>query len=80
MDIATSSEVFDALRTELRAWFKANAGEYSGNFLCVANFAGDPLKYTLCVWWEYSHPGAPLFGSFSSHPETLMHLPHSWLN
>lgn len=60
VDIATPPAVFDAVRAELRVWFKANAGEFSGNFLCVANFAGDPLKYTLCVWWEYSHSGAHL--------------------
>ena len=60
VDLSTAPEVFDAVRAELRVWFKTNAGEYSGNFLCVANFAGDPLKYTLCVWWEYSHSGEQL--------------------
>jgi len=22
-----------------------------------ANLVGDPLKYMLCVWWEYAYPG-----------------------
>ena len=65
VDIATPPEVFDKVREELTLWLKANAGEYSGNFLCVANFAGDPLKYTLCVWWEYSHSG--MHAIFFSH-------------
>ena len=47
VDISTPPEVFETVRTQLAEFFKANAGEYSGNFLCVANFAGDPLKYTL---------------------------------
>ena len=47
VDISTPPEVFETVRTQLADFFKTNAGEYSGNFLCVANFAGDPLKYTL---------------------------------
>lgn len=74
VDISTPPEVFDTVRAELKVWLKTNAGEYSGNFLCVANFAGDPLKYTLCVWWEYSHSGAclPRVMAFSSTQPTLI--------
>ena len=34
--------------------------EFTGDHLVVTNFAGDPLKFTLCVWWEYAHPAADL--------------------
>lgn len=44
VDISTSSAVFDAVKADLQVFFAANAGEYSGKFLNVANFAGDPLK------------------------------------
>lgn len=49
VDISTPPAVFDAVKADLEAFFAANAGEYSGKFLCVANFAGDPLKFTLWV-------------------------------
>ena len=47
IDIATPPEVFEAVKLDLEAFFADNASEYSGKFLCVANFAGDPLKFTL---------------------------------
>lgn len=47
IDIATPPEVFEAVKLDLEAFFAENASEYSGKFLCVANFAGDPLKFTL---------------------------------
>jgi hypothetical protein len=57
VDIATPREVFDAVKHDIDHHFRANPTEYTGNSLVVANFAGDPLKITLCVWWEYTHPG-----------------------
>lgn len=47
MDIATPPTVFEAVKADLEEFFAANASEYSGKFLCVANFAGDPLKVGL---------------------------------
>ncbi len=47
IDIATPPEVFEAVKLDLEVFFAENATEYSGKFLCVANFAGDPLKFTL---------------------------------
>ena len=47
IDIATPPEVFEAVKLDLEAFFAENPSEYSGEFRCVANFAGDPLKFTL---------------------------------
>jgi hypothetical protein len=47
VDIATPPEVFEAVKLDLEVFFAENVTEYSGKFLCVANFAGDPLKFTL---------------------------------
>lgn len=60
VDISTPPEVFEAVKADLEVFMAENPTEYSGKFLCVANFAGDPLKFTLCVWWGYSHPGVEL--------------------
>eukprot|EP00208_Stichococcus_sp_RCC1054_P005886 CAMPEP_0206144266 /NCGR_PEP_ID=MMETSP1473-20131121/23556_1 /ASSEMBLY_ACC=CAM_ASM_001109 /TAXON_ID=1461547 /ORGANISM="Stichococcus sp, Strain RCC1054" /LENGTH=1146 /DNA_ID=CAMNT_0053540037 /DNA_START=541 /DNA_END=3978 /DNA_ORIENTATION=- len=60
VDITTAPTVFESVKADLEEFFAGNLGEYSGKFLCVANFAGDPLKFTLCVWWEYSHCGEEL--------------------
>ena len=60
VDIATPPEAFQAVDAAVTAHFAANPGEFTGNHIVVANFASDPLKYTLCVWWEFSHPGASL--------------------
>ncbi|KAK9823582.1 hypothetical protein WJX72_003976 [[Myrmecia] bisecta] len=60
VDVRTTPDVFDQVEQAVTAFFKANPTEYTGEKLVVANFAGDPLKFTLCVWWEYSHSGVEL--------------------
>ena len=50
VDISTPKEVFDKVDQAVTALFAAHPTEFSGQHLVVANFAGDPLKYTLCVW------------------------------
>ena len=50
VDISTPKEVFDQVDKAVTALFAAHPTEFTGNHLVVANFAGDPLKYTLCVW------------------------------
>lgn len=60
VDIATPPEVFEGVQKDVDAHFKANPAEYTGQNVVVANFAGDPMKFMLCVWWEYSHPGRQL--------------------
>ncbi|KAK9786905.1 hypothetical protein WJX73_008469, partial [Symbiochloris irregularis] len=60
VDISTPKEVFDQVDAAVGALFTAHPTEFSGSRLVVANFAGDPLKYTLCVWWEYGHTGHEL--------------------
>ena len=58
MDIATPPEVTIKCARSWPSGSKTTlASTASRNFLCVANLAGNPLKYTLCVWWEYSHSG-----------------------
>lgn len=57
MDISTPAAVFDQVDAAVTAHFKANPSEYSGEKLVVANNASDPLKFTLCVFWEYGHSG-----------------------
>lgn len=47
VDISTPPEVFEAVKADLEVFMAENPTEYSGKFLCVANFAGDPLKFTL---------------------------------
>ena len=58
VDIATPPEAFQSVDAAVTTHFAANPGEFTGSHIVVANFASDPLKYTLCVWWEFSHPGA----------------------
>lgn len=58
MDIATPAEAFQAVDTAVTAHFAAQPTEFTGNHIVVANTASDPLKFTLCVWWEFAHPGA----------------------
>ena len=58
VDVSTPAEVFQQVDLAVTEHFKANPKEYTGEKLVVANNATDPLKFTLCVFWEYSHPGA----------------------
>jgi len=60
VDISTPAEVFDHVDAAVTAHFKANPKEYTGEKLVVANGATDPLKFTLCVFWEYGHTGVEL--------------------
>ena len=57
MDISTAPAVFEAVEAAAVAHFKANPTEFSGEKMIIANVVGDPLKYLLCVWWEYAYPG-----------------------
>ena len=57
VDVSTPADVFSQVDAAVTEHFKANPKEYTGEKLVVANNATDPLKYTLCVFWEYSHPG-----------------------
>lgn len=58
MDISTPKEVFDDVDKAVGELFATKPTEFSGNRLVVANFAGDPLKYTLCVWYAARDPEA----------------------
>lgn len=57
VDISTQTETFERVDAAVTVHLSANPGEFTGKHLVVANFATDPLKFTLCVWWEYSHTG-----------------------
>jgi hypothetical protein len=61
VDIATPREAFERVDAVVAAHLGANGSEFTGKHLVVANFASDPLKFMLCVWWEYAHTGAPGF-------------------
>eukprot|EP00891_Asterochloris_glomerata_P001949 jgi/Astpho2/1949/gw1.00038.393.1_t len=60
VDISTPAEVLTAVEEAASAHFKANPTEFTGNKMIIANVATDPLKYMLCVWWEYAYPGTEL--------------------
>ena len=50
VDISTPPEAFEAVDKAVSAFLKTQPTEFTGTRLVVANYAGDPLKYTLCVW------------------------------
>ena len=62
IDAATPAAAIDAVGAVVAAHLRGpvGRGEFTGDHLVVTNFAGDPLKFTLCVWWEYAHPAADL--------------------
>lgn len=62
VDISTPKEVFDHVDKEVVALFAAHPSDFTGNHLVVANFAGDPLKYTLCVWYALTLGVLPTHG------------------
>lgn len=73
MDIVTQAPVFEAVDAAVTAHMEgAAASEFTGQHICVANFATDPQKITLCVWWEFSHPGA-----LRVTPTTRVRMSHS---
>lgn len=57
---SASQSSYDVVRAAALAHVKSHPSEFTGEVVCVANFAHDPLKFTLCVFWEYSHCGADL--------------------
>ena len=57
---SSSQSPYDLVRAAALSHCKAHPSEFTGECICVANFAHDPLKFTLCVFWEYSHQGADL--------------------
>lgn len=59
VDISTPAHVFEKVDAAVTVLFAANPLEYTGEKLVCANGATDPLKYTLCVFWEYKQPGKP---------------------
>lgn len=60
VDLSNSREVFSALKDSLESFLKAHVTEYTGASLITTNWAQDPLKITLCAFWEYSHCGETL--------------------
>ena len=60
VDVATPAAAFEAVDAAVAAWLAATPGEFTGERLVVAGVAGDPLKVTLCVWFEYAQAGAEL--------------------
>ncbi|KAL3133145.1 hypothetical protein ABBQ38_007040 [Trebouxia sp. C0009 RCD-2024] len=60
VDISTPPSAFEAVEVAAVVHFKANPNDFSGEKMIIANIAGDPLKYMLCVWWEYAYPGTEL--------------------
>lgn len=59
VDITISRDVFTVMKQNLEDLFKAHPTEYTGGNMVTSNFAGDPLKITLCLFWEYTHCGKP---------------------
>ena len=57
MDISTPAETFERVDAAVTAHFEGHPSEFTGKHLVCANNAGDPLKYMLCVWWEYAQSG-----------------------
>lgn len=70
MDISTPADVFSKVDSAVTEHFKANPKEYTGEKLVVANNATDPLKFTLCVFWEYAHPGIDIL-IFKQQPSNI---------
>ena len=66
VDITTPAETFERVDRAVAAHLEANATEFTGKHLVVANNAGDPLKYMLCVWWEHAQTGS-LLSQFALH-------------
>jgi len=54
------SSAYDLVRAAALAHCRSHPSEFTGEVVCIANFAHDPLKFTLCVFWEFSHCGADL--------------------
>ena len=61
MDISTPAEVFDRVDAAVGAHTSLHAGEFTGKRLVCARDAGEPLKYALCVFYEFPHNGESPF-------------------
>ena len=59
VDISTPAEVFDRVDAAVGAHTSLHLGEFTGKRLVCARDAGEPLKYALCIFYEYCHNGAP---------------------
>ena len=57
VDISTPAEVFDRVDAAVGAHTSLHAGEFTGKRLVCARDAGEPLKYALCVFYEFPHNG-----------------------
>jgi hypothetical protein len=72
VDITIPRDVFTVVKTSLEVLLRAHSTEYTGANMVTSNFAGDPLKITLCVFWEYTHsgkfPSCATAGSVASYP------------
>ncbi len=58
VDIRTPKEVFNRVEEVVKAHVQANPLDFSGESSVNANFGGDPLKFSLTVWWSYCYNGA----------------------
>ena len=57
VDISTPAEVFEKVDSAVGAHTGQHSGEFTGKRLVCARDAGDPLKYALCIFYEYCHNG-----------------------
>ena len=69
VNISTPAEVFDRVDAAVGAHTSLHLGEFTGKRLVCARDAGDPLKYALCIFYEYCHNG--------EHPHSDGHSPAS---
>ena len=67
VDISTPAEVFDRVDAAVGAHTSLHPGEFTGGRLVCARDAGEPLKYALCIFYEFCHNGVshPLTSCFS---------------
>ena len=61
VDISTPAGVFDRVDAAVGAHTSLHAGEFTGKRLVCARDAGEPLKYALCVFYEFPHNGGGPF-------------------
>lgn len=57
VDISTPAEVFDRVDAAVGAHTGLHPGEFTGGRLVCARDAGEPLKYALCIFYEFCHNG-----------------------
>ena len=57
VDISTPAEVFDRVDAAVGAHTSLHLGEFTGGRLVCARDAGEPLKYALCIFYEFCHNG-----------------------